>query len=105
MGASGGLLSGCPNVHGSQWRTEAASAALQHDKPKPWDVEGTDHWSIQPFTKDDNPAGLLEESSFAILFPKYRGERSAGKLLKDCPNVAARVAPVDITGQKSCAQW
>ena len=47
---------------------------LQHDKPKPWDVDGTDHWSIQPFSKEDNPVGLLEESSFAILFPKYRGE-------------------------------
>ena len=47
---------------------------MQHDKPKPWDVDGTDHWSIQPFSKEDNPVGLLEESSFAILFPKYRGD-------------------------------
>ena len=49
---------------------------MQHEKPKPWDVDGTDHWSIQPFSKEDNPTGLLEESSFAILFPKYRGEQT-----------------------------
>ena len=46
----------------------------KHDKDKPWDVEGTNHWEIQRFSKEDNPTGLLEESSFAILFPKYRGE-------------------------------
>ncbi len=45
----------------------------QHDKPKPWDVDGTDHWKIDAFRREDNPTGLLEESSFAMLFPKYRG--------------------------------
>ena len=47
--------------------------ALQHKKDKPWDVDGIDHWRIYRFAKEDNPTGLLEESSFAILFPKYRG--------------------------------
>lgn len=31
-----------------------------------------DGWKEPPFAKEDNPKGLLEESSFATLFPKYR---------------------------------
>ena len=50
-----------------------ACTVSQHDKPKPWDVDGTDRWKIDPFRREDNPTGLLEESSFAMLFPKYRG--------------------------------
>jgi ribosomal RNA assembly protein len=45
---------------------------VQHDKPKPWDHEGINHWEVEPFRPEYNPVGLLEESSFACLFPKYR---------------------------------
>ncbi|SCV74131.1 BQ2448_6563 [Microbotryum intermedium] len=52
------------------------SKKQQHRKDKPWDTDDIDHWAIQPFTRDDqdlkNQAPLLEESSFATLFPKYR---------------------------------
>ena len=36
------------------------------------DHDGIDHWKVEPFNKEDNPDGLLDESSFATLFPKYR---------------------------------
>ena len=32
-----------------------------------WDVEGTDHWSIEPFQEGDMKGALLEESSFATV--------------------------------------
>jgi hypothetical protein len=67
----------CSSAEPHPWQQpagfKAVSVPLQHKKDKPWDHEGIDHWSVQPFTKEDNPHGLLEESSFAVLFPKYRG--------------------------------
>ncbi|TNY17785.1 hypothetical protein DMC30DRAFT_90463 [Rhodotorula diobovata] len=50
----------------------AKSKKQMHRKDKPWDVEGTDHWSIEPFQEGDMKGALLEESSFATLFAKYR---------------------------------
>lgn len=58
-------------------QTAFTSSQGKHDKEKPWDHEGINHWEIQRFSKDENPTGLLEESSFAILFPKYRGEATS----------------------------
>ena len=40
--------------------------------PFAWDHDGIDHWKVEPFTKEDSSGGLLDESSFATLFPKYR---------------------------------
>ncbi len=44
-----------------------------HKQPKPWDTDDTDKWKIEPFTPQDNNGGIFsEESSFMVLFPKYR---------------------------------
>lgn len=38
-----------------------------------WDHEGIDHWKIEPFTEEDAKGNtLVEETSFSIMFPKYR---------------------------------
>lgn len=44
----------------------------KHDKPKPWDTDDIDHWKVDKWDAAYNPTGLLEESSFATLFPQYR---------------------------------
>ncbi|KAL8938390.1 MAG: hypothetical protein Q9211_003220 [Gyalolechia sp. 1 TL-2023] len=45
-----------------------------HNKDdKPWDTEDIDKWKIDTFNPTDNISGpFAEESSFAVLFPKYR---------------------------------
>ncbi|KAH0487705.1 MAG: hypothetical protein KVP17_000765 [Porospora cf. gigantea B] len=44
----------------------------KYRKDKPWDTDDVDKWEVKPFTEEDNPNGLLEESEFVIMFPKYR---------------------------------
>lgn len=39
---------------------------------KPWDEAEVDKWAPVVIRQEDNPGGMLEESSFAVLFPKYR---------------------------------
>ncbi|OII74262.1 Mis3 Dribble KH domain-containing protein [Cryptosporidium ubiquitum] len=51
---------------------ETASKKKRYRKDKPWDTDDIDHWNVPKLTPEDNPHGLLEESSFAVLFPKYR---------------------------------
>ncbi|CBQ73641.1 probable KRR1-required for 40S ribosome biogenesis [Sporisorium reilianum SRZ2] len=44
----------------------------KHRKDKPWDDDTINHWDVPKFTADEIKGPLLEESSFATLFPKYR---------------------------------
>ena len=47
----------------------------KHDKPKPWDDDSNIyHWKIDKFNLSWNETGMLEVSSFSILFPRYRGQ-------------------------------
>jgi ribosomal RNA assembly protein len=44
----------------------------KYRRPKPWDVDGIDHWKLDDWKPEYLKAPLLEESSFATLFPAYR---------------------------------
>ena len=46
---------------------------MKHDKDKPWDNDPTlDKWKIEEFKPEYNPSGMVDESSFSVLFPQYR---------------------------------
>jgi len=48
----------------------------KYRRDKPWDNENVNHWEIKSWNPEDGDkltgGSLLEESSFATLFPKYR---------------------------------
>ncbi|XP_011905165.1 PREDICTED: KRR1 small subunit processome component homolog isoform X2 [Cercocebus atys] len=56
----------------------AGKSEFRNQKPKPENQDESelltvpDGWKEPAFSKEDNPRGLLEESSFSTLFPKYR---------------------------------
>ncbi|MBZ3874915.1 KRR1 small subunit processome component-like protein [Sciurus carolinensis] len=58
--------------------TAAGKSEFCNEKSKPEDRDESelltvpDDWKEPAFSKEGNPRGLLEESSFATLFPKYR---------------------------------
>lgn len=51
---------------------ETKKEKRNYRKEKPWDNKNIDHWKIEKFTREDNKHNFLEESSFKVLFPKYR---------------------------------
>ena len=62
---------------GSSKKEKSADGAKNHNKyrkDKPWDNEDIDHWKVDGWKDEEALPGdrLLEESSFATLFPKYR---------------------------------
>ncbi|KAK7721367.1 ribosomal RNA assembly protein krr1 [Diaporthe eres] len=47
--------------------------STKHEKDKPWDTEDINKWEIPAFKREDNAGGTFaEESTFTVLFPKYR---------------------------------
>ena len=44
----------------------------KYRRDKPWDNEDIDHWAVESWNAELPGQRLLEESSFATLFPKYR---------------------------------
>jgi Krr1 KH1 domain len=58
-------------------------------------LEVPEGWKEPKFTKECNPHGLLEESSFKILFPAYREKylRECWPLVKECLSKEVGLVP------------
>lgn len=63
-----------------QEEQEPKSKKQMHRKDKPWDVEGTDHWKVEPWNETDMSGPLLEESSFATV---SRGQEDSIQVKKE----------------------
>jgi ribosomal RNA assembly protein len=62
----------------------------KYRKDKPWDNAEVDHWKIDEWDSESLRGGsLMEESSFATLFPKYRE-----KYLRDVWPIVTKVLEV-----------
>jgi ribosomal RNA assembly protein len=66
----------CPESEIAKCPGSIFTMAKNHNKyrkDKPWDNENIDHWKTDEWTEEDKlSTPLMEESSFATLFPKYR---------------------------------
>jgi len=71
------------------WYTKICVDWMFSDQSKSRDLlEVPEGWKEPEFTRDCNPHGLLEESSFKVLFPAYRE-----KYLRECwPLVSERLS-------------
>lgn len=53
-------------------QTDDAAKKKKYRRDKPWDTDDIDHWAEPAWDSEEMAGPLLEESSFATLFPKYR---------------------------------
>lgn len=63
----------------------------KYRKDKPWDDETVDHWKVEEWDPEQLKGPLLEESSFATLFPKYRE-----KYLREVWPIVTKALEVDL---------
>ncbi|CAJ1451119.1 unnamed protein product [Effrenium voratum] len=84
------------DVENQSGGSEPPAKKGKYRKEKPWDHEGIDHWKPVTMAKEDAPSGLLlEESSFATLFPQYREQY----LKQVWPDVKRLLAEHELVGE------